>query len=86
MYTLQTEAGEVTGTISWEALQASEMGTTGNYDPPYKKKDALALVLEEEDRGGSCILIQAKAVMICPREVVREESGLLTSPPLSSPC
>ena len=42
MYTLQTEAGEVTGTISWEALQASEMGTTGNYDPPYKKKRCLS--------------------------------------------
>lgn len=38
MYTLQTEAGEVTGTISREALQASEMGTTGNYDQPCEKK------------------------------------------------
>lgn len=38
MYTLQTEAGGATGAISREALQASEMGTTGNYDPPYKKR------------------------------------------------
>lgn len=50
------------------------------------KKDSLALVLGEEGRGGSCILLQAKGVMIRPREVVREESGPFTSPPLSSPC
>ena len=50
------------------------------------KKDSLALVLGEEGKGGSCILIQAKGVMIRPRDVVREEPGPLTFPPLSSPC